>query len=62
MARDKLKKLRKDKGLTQKEVADKIGVSRSMYTSIESGTRDPSLKVMQRIVDFFGDRVKEIFF
>ena len=42
---NKLKELRKEKNLTQKEVADYIGVTRPMYTNIENGVKNPSLKV-----------------
>lgn len=62
MKRKKLKRLRKNKNLTQKEVAKLIGISRPMYTSIENGTRNPSLEVMQKIVKLFGDESKDIFF
>ena len=34
---EKLKEMRKNKGLTQKELADKIGVSESYICQIESG-------------------------
>ncbi|MBM7623747.1 helix-turn-helix transcriptional regulator [Sporohalobacter salinus] len=62
MERIKLREIRKNKGLTQKKVAEVIGVSRPMYTSIENGTRNPSLRVVQNIIDFFGDEAKEAFF
>lgn len=58
----KLKQLRKEKGLTHKETAKILAISRSMYTMIENGTRKPSLKVMQKMVDYFGEEAKDIFF
>jgi putative transcriptional regulator len=58
----KLKKLRKSNDLTQKDVAELIGISRPMYNMIENGIRNPSLEVMQKIVDLFGDEAKDIFF
>ncbi|SFL09509.1 helix-turn-helix transcriptional regulator [Halanaerobium salsuginis] len=58
----KLKKLRKNNDLTQKDVAELIGISRPMYNMIENGIRNPSLEVMQKIVDLFGEEAKDIFF
>lgn len=36
---DKLMKLRKKKGLSRKELADKVGVTESMIGQIERGTK-----------------------
>ncbi len=40
---------RKQLNLTQEEVSKKIGVSRSTYTSYETGVINPSLDVVIRI-------------
>lgn len=37
--REVLKKLRRDKGLTQRELADAIGISRQSYSDLESGSK-----------------------
>lgn len=58
----KLKKMRLERNLTHKEVAIELGISRAMYTLIENGDRNPSIKIMQRIVMLFGDEAKDIFF
>ena len=60
--RRKLKELRKSKKMTQEEIANELGISRPMYTNIENGRRNPSLKVMKKIVDFLGEDAKNIFF
>ena len=39
MAREKLKKARKDAGLTQQQMADKLGISLRYYQNIETGDR-----------------------
>ncbi len=39
---ENLKKARKRSGLTQKEVADKIGVGQSTYKNYECGLREPN--------------------
>lgn len=51
---DKLKTLRKTKGLTQQEVAEAIGVTRSTIGGYEIGRRNPHLSEMQKLADFYG--------
>lgn len=58
-----LKEYRQKNGLTQSEVADLAGISRSYYTHIEKGSKTPTVKVAKSIataLDFnwtwlFGD-------
>ena len=47
---------------TQKEIADKLGITTSHYGFIENGDRLPSLKVAKRIADFFDKKIEDIFF
>lgn len=49
-----MKQLRKDKHLTQAQVAERIGVTASMVSSYETDIRLPSYEVMLRIADIFG--------
>lgn len=44
-----LKELRSNRGLTQEEVALLSDISRSHYTSIEIGTKTPSVEVAKKI-------------
>lgn len=44
-----LRKRRQETGLSQQQVADLVGISRSYYTNIELGTKTPSLTTAQRI-------------
>lgn len=37
--------LRREKGLTQKQVADLLGLSRAYYTQIETGQRNMTLAI-----------------
>jgi transcriptional regulator with XRE-family HTH domain len=41
---------RKIKGLTQKELGDKIGVSQSCISQYESGEREPECKIFIKLV------------
>lgn len=44
-----LKKLRTEKGLTLDQVAEKTGVSKSMISEIERGTKSPTISVLWKI-------------
>jgi transcriptional regulator with XRE-family HTH domain len=45
----KIQKARKTNGLTQEELADKVGVSRAYMGYIEQGRNAPSLEVLNKI-------------
>lgn len=57
----RIQKRRKDLGLTQEELGDKVGISRAYMGYIEQGRYAPSLEVLEKIakqlkspiVDFF---------
>ncbi len=51
MERTWLKQIRINKGLEQKEIAKKIGKSQVCYYYIESGQRNPSVELAQKIAD-----------
>ncbi|MFW6047191.1 MAG: helix-turn-helix transcriptional regulator [Candidatus Woesearchaeota archaeon] len=51
----------KKENLTQKEAASGIGISRSFLTEIENRTKNPSFKTIKKIIDFYGEEVKDIF-
>ena len=46
--------LRRKNGWTQVEMAEMLGVDRSYLSEIETGKKDPSLRVMKTIADGFG--------
>lgn len=48
------KKLRTDKGLTQQELADKLGITKSAVSMYERGERRPNFEIAEAITDFFG--------
>ena len=49
-----LKELRKAAGLTQKQVADILGVERSTYVKYERGASDPPTATLVTLADLFG--------
>ncbi len=48
-----IKKLREDKGLRQKEVANALEIGYSNYNKIENGIREISVKELQRLASFY---------
>ena len=51
---DKLIQLRKEKGLSQEDLADSLGVSRQAVSRWEQGNTFPDLPNLQKIVKVFG--------
>lgn len=51
---DRLKTLRKEKGLSQQALADIINVSKSLICCYESGKRTPSLENIIAFIQIFG--------
>ncbi len=58
--KDNLKKLRKDKGITQQELADTIFVSRSAIAKWENGLGLPGEESIQALQRFFGVSLSEL--
>ena len=50
---EKLKVLRKKKGLTQQQIADEIGVNRGSYSNWEKGKREPSFENLSMLACIF---------
>jgi len=50
----KLKTLRKGRGLTQQELADKLKINRSTISNYEVGRRVPHLPELKMLADFYG--------
>lgn len=48
---ENLKYAREKKGLSQKEVAEGIGVAKSTYSLYESGNREPNVQTIKKIAD-----------
>ena len=50
---NRVRDLRQKRGLTQVELAEMLGVDRSYLSEIETGKKDPSLRVLKTIADGF---------
>lgn len=58
--RAKLQQLREASGYTQQVFSDAVGVSRSHYSQIETGDKQPSLRLALRIkraLNYYGDDI-----
>lgn len=58
--KEKLKKLRKKRGLSQAEVAHEIGISRQMYNKYERGDTEPSLSVIKSLCTLYSVSYDEL--
>ncbi len=50
----KLKELRMEKGVLQKDVAKAIGVTTSAYANYEQGLREPSNQILVSLCLYYG--------
>lgn len=57
---DNIKKLREDKELRQKEVANALDIGYSNYNKIENGNREISVKELQRLAEFYNITVDQV--
>ena len=58
---NKLAQLRQNAHLSQKQLAQKLGVSQASINYWETGQRTPSVKAAQKISDYFKMPISEIF-
>jgi transcriptional regulator with XRE-family HTH domain len=49
----KMKRLRSDAGLSQQEVAERLGMARATYASLEVDRRDPDLTELRSLAQFY---------
>jgi transcription regulator len=54
MLKDNIKKARLDAGLTQLEVAERLGVAQAQYARWENGGRNPKDETIEKLADIFG--------
>lgn len=49
----KLKELRKENNLTQKELADYLNIKQNTYSQYENGQRQVPIEVLLRLADYY---------
>lgn len=59
--KNRLEKLRKDRGISQEQLADALSVSRQTIGSLEKGRYNPSIILAFKIAHYFGMAIEEIF-
>lgn len=59
--KNRVKELREKAALTQKELGEKVGVSRQAINAIETGKFDPSIWLAYDLAKFFHTAIEEIF-
>lgn len=57
----KIQELRKERKITQSELADALDVTRQTIISLESGKYKASLVLAHKIAQYFGMTIEEIF-
>ena len=57
----KVRELRTDRGWSQAELAERLGVSRQTVNAIETGRYEPSLSLALKIAKLFTRPVEQIF-
>ncbi len=58
---ERLKELRKEKGLSQKEVADYLNISSITLLHYEKNQREPSFDLLVEISKYFGVSIDYLF-
>jgi putative transcriptional regulator len=59
--KNRLRLLRADRGWSQAELAERLGVSRQTINAIETGRYDPSLPLAFGLARLFGLAIEQIF-
>ncbi len=62
MIKNKIKVRRLEAGLTQEELAEKVGIRRETIVFLEQGKYNPSLKLAMDIAKVFKIKVDDLFF
>lgn len=60
MFAERLKELRKDKNMTQVQLAEELGVSKGTIAMWEIGKREPNFETLNRLSDIFDKRIDYI--
>lgn len=60
--RNDLRRLREEQGWSQRELGERLSVSRQTVHALETGKYDPSLPLAFRIARLFGRSIEHIFF
>lgn len=59
--KNRLEELRRQRGITQEELADVLSVSRQTIGSLENGRYNPSILLAFKIANYFRVTIEEVF-
>lgn len=59
--KNRIKELREQYGLTQKQLGEKVGVSRQAINAVETGKFDPSIWLAYDLSQFFNLSIEKLF-
>ena len=59
---NKVQEIRSEWGITQEELADRVGVSRQTVIAVEKGNYSPSVLLALKIARCFKTSVEKVFF
>lgn len=60
--KNNLKEIRKEKSISQQELADMVGVSRNTISSLETGQYQPTAKLAYVIVIALDKKFEDVFY
>lgn len=60
--KNNLKEIRKEKGISQQELADMVGVSRNTISSLETGQYEPTAKLALILSIALDKKFEDIFY
>jgi len=61
MMKNRVKEFREARNLTQKELGERVKVSRQAINAIETGKYDPSIWLAYHLAQYFGLAIEEVF-
>jgi len=59
--KNNLEKIRKERGISQEQLANALSVSRQTISSLENGKYNPSILLAFKIAKYFSILIEEIF-
>ncbi|HHX69191.1 MAG: helix-turn-helix transcriptional regulator [Miniphocaeibacter sp.] len=59
--KNRLRELRKERGINQEELAEALEVTRQTIGSLENGRYDPSINLAFKIAKYFNLQIEDIF-
>lgn len=57
-----LRRLREERGIKQKFIAEQLGISANYYSQIENGHRTPQVEHLLKLRNIFNVKLDDIFF